>query len=233
MDDVEARDIIIGALLSDASVTKPCVRYRYRRRKAITARGEVLSKKCVKRILYKPIFSLAQSGVAHTDWLIAVRRALLDIGIVVSDSCPKVYHRKSNEYNGNLCFITIRSAHHPILAQLREEWYPSGYKEVPWEFRFSDVSLANMFMGDGSSSFYKDGGVDVKLATQGFSEVSVCRIEHALHLIGIEDTGRSHYHYVKSGSGFAVSIKRSSQGHFMNLIEPHVVPSFMYKIKRR
>jgi len=223
MDDVEAKDIIIGALLSDASIAKSRVYYRYRRRKAVTTRGEMLNKKCVKHALYKSVFSISQTGVERIDWLFSIKAALLHEGVLVFPSNPRTTGLK----------VALVSSTHPMLSQLREEWYPDGHKEVPWEFGLSSVSLANMFMGDGCASFCRDGGVYVGLATQGFNEVSVRRLMHALHLVGVEDVGTSRCRHVKSTAGLGLTIGRRSQSRFMDLIEPHMLPSFAYKVKRQ
>jgi len=89
-------------------------------------------------------------------------------------------------------------------------------------------------MSDGSSSRSKKSKnvavIDTHLYTQGLDQGSVGRIEEGLHDLG-PHTGRGVE--CRGTSGIAITILQDSVNLFMDIIEPFIVPSFQYKIKRK
>ncbi len=175
-------------------------------------------------------FATMLSGKGHMDWLYSIKSALISLHIRVSDRYPYVFPVVKRGKFYEYCFLRSRS--NPHLTEMRDRWYPNGKKEVPENFTFTGLSLASAFMGDGNSSIDSRrlvgaSPVHVRLCTQGYSPRSIEIIEHALHRLGIV-TGREKY---SSGTGLAVL--QGSVNYFMDIVEPYIVPSYMYKIKRR
>lgn len=178
-------------------------------------------------------FTLRQSAQRydHMDWLAYIRDALTVLGVEVSPDYPKyVTIRNRGKLFKSSILLTLTSS---WLTKQRRKWYISGAKEVPRGFSFTPISLANMWMGDGNSTrdHRYPTTVNVHLFVQDFSIESVEVIENALHNIGIISTGRGIER--KGNSGITITILQDSVDYFMDAVEPHVVPSYLYKIKHR
>lgn len=123
---------------------------------------------------------------------------------------------------------------HPTLTSLYHKWYPGNKKHVPADFAFRPASLASMFMDDGSSSWCPSRahpvGVIVSLYSTDFPFNEVEALRTSLHLLGVDM--RVNWG-VPGGKGPRLCTKRRGEVcAFMDIVEPYVVPSLAYKIKR-
>ncbi len=147
---------------------------------------------------------------------------------------PKVVLRmgtsKKGIYLPGVMLCTLKSE---LVTELYHKYYPFGRKLVPGSFTLTRLSLAWLFMFDGNSQWDNNGGdrIIVSLYTQGLDTNSVEILEHGLALLGV-NTGRNHVK-VQNGSGIIISVLADNTDCFMDLIEPHVVPPFYYKVKYR
>ena len=209
--ETEAMEVLTGVIASDGGV--------YQQKHAA---------------IKSPFFKVTQSGILHHDWLLVVRGALATLGVDVPSIYPRAYNGVNSSGNPYV-YTVLQSRTHPLMVSLRDLWYPKGVKEIPLSFRLSPISLAHMTMGDGSSSWHQGGNIVACLSTQNFSERSIELVEDALRGIGIDHTGRGHVKLKnkKSGSGIVITLLQDSVDDFMAMIEPHVVPSFRYKVKYR
>lgn len=179
-------------------------------------------------------FKMALSDWEHADWLWFVRDALemLDVS-----SCPPKC-RRSISHGKPYKYVDLRSNVSVWLSEQRQRWYPDGTKEVPEDFKFTPLSLANEFMGDGTSSWNNnnpESGVTVELCTQGFNPVSIGRLERQLEGLGISHLSRLDYSTAKGSTrhfAIGIIILGASTELFMDVVEPYILPSYRYKIKR-
>ena len=172
-----------------------------------------------------PVFMLAQTGVRHKDWLELVRKALASLGTTTSEA--KEYIDRSLKIR---VFTQFHSHVSPYIGYLRERWYPGGIKQVPADFELTPVSLANWYMGDGLSSYdrrFRIVAVVTRFSTASFSEEDNEFLIEQLHNLGISAT------IGHSGKYPHINISQFSVNYLMDIVEPYVVSSYLYKIKRR
>lgn len=180
-----------------------------------------------------PGFKLALSGWNHLDWISCVQSALGTLNI-----SSKVHTSLSRSKGKAYEYCQVRSNTSLFLTQQKRRWYPNGIKEVPIDLCLTPISLAHWFMGDGSSTwnnFNHDAGVTADFATQNFSPYSIDRLEHQLELLGLTHLSRRDYSKRSSSKeNFAVGIVvlGASLEPLMDLVEPYILPSYKYKIKR-
>lgn len=129
----------------------------------------------------------------------------------------KIYHSVRLQSNASRYF-----------TELRKKWYPRGIKIVPEDLELSPLSTAIWFMGDGYSRWIKGNAkVQVKFCTDGFSKKDVKLLLDKLMGIGIN----GHIFKVRNNR-FNIGVMRSHEvKKLMNMIEPHIIESFSYKIK--
>lgn len=181
--------------------------------------------------------SVQLSGKDHIDWLCTIRSALVLLGVEVPDKHPYVFPVTKKGKFYEYCFL--RSHVSPFLTKMRDLWYPEGVKEVLKDFKFTPVSLAHAFMGDGSSSIGYEGrvftNITTTLHTQKYNMLSMEHIEYALRNAGIVHIGRARLRSRKprSGAGIVLTILQPSVDRFMEMVEPHMEASYKYKVKYR
>lgn len=180
-------------------------------------------------------FHMSLTGRDHMDWLHFIKDSLDLLGVDCSEpSVRTMTYRGSPKEYSYLCSRTSE-----FLVEQRQRWYPEGRKEVPMDFTFIPVSLANEFMGDGSSNWYKNPRgqklyVYVYLHTYAYSQDSIELLLTALSTLEISGKWSQ---YVKGNarSGARKGLQLSSIAgvwEFMDTVEPHILPSYRYKIKR-
>lgn len=167
-------------------------------------------------------FDMGLSGDSHLDWLYYVKDALLTLDTEVSSIYPKVNAKGSRS---RLC-----SRVSAFLTEQYYRWYPSGHKRVPEDLTIAPASLANWFMGDGSSTPFSGSPnrVRVHFGTEGFTRSDVERLSVLLGYIGIESKSYSVSTY---GPGLWVFRIRSVR-LLMDIVESYILPSYQYKVKK-
>lgn len=181
-----------------------------------------------------PWFSMGLSGREHMDWLCYIKDALNTLGVEVCAGHPKVTQAIHKHNNEPYDFCRLSSKSSGFVTEQRRRWYPDGKKEVPEDFTFTPTVLANEVMGDGTSGWAAcdhSGGIYVLLCTQSFSLHSIEIVEYELRRVGLTHLSRGHYR-AQDGSGIAIRILGGSAPMLMELIEPHILSSYRYKIKK-
>jgi len=164
--------------------------------------------------------SMAQSGRNHIDWVTIVAQSFIKLGVIAH--C-KIYD-DIKKYPNGYCQLWTRG--HPLTSALYERWYPSGKKAIPTDLILTPVSLANWFLGDGSSTQYGNS-VTVKLSTQGFNIEDMNKL-----LTLLCDMGVHGFHMNKCGNYHALYMGRKEDVlKFINTIKPFIPNSFGYKLK--
>ena len=204
MDKATAHEIIDGSLLGDAGLVK-----KY-------SRGN-------------PYFWIDLSGEEHIDWLHILKTSLLSMGVSVTDKCPKITPRistlrgKTREYKE----VALWSSCSPLLLPFYLRWYPYSKKVVPTDLQLTPLVIAHWFMGDGSSWWMsgRPNLVRVKFCTNSLPLSNIDWLANQLN----NKRGIIAIRYKSSPVLFindAASVSR-----LMKMIEPHLVPSFSYKVK--
>lgn len=131
-------------------------------------------------------------------------------------------------------YIQVTSQSHPMLTTIRDRIYTSDghrgldshtMKLLDWEM------MAYMFMFDGSAGRYahQDGGFVTKVT------LNMCRLSEAEHnflkkeikaKLGVE------FNVNRKGKYFCLYLRKKDVDHFMDMVEPYILPSFAYKIVR-
>lgn len=168
-------------------------------------------------------FRLQLGHVEHMDWLLAVKRSLLSLGVEFTPKYPRLYKRNCDDYVSSWLVSKVS----PIMTAQRLRWYTNGDKVVPLDLKITPIVVANWFMGDGTSSFNRDGAVMVVLATFCFSDNEVFVLRNKLLGLGV-NTGKAEY-----DNGTVITVLQSSIDDFMSVTKPYLSPSFSYKIKYR
>lgn len=174
-------------------------------------------------------FFIALSGKEHIDWLKSVSSYLPLLGIEPCSGHPKVVPKVSSYGKPyEQCLLITRNSTF-LLAQ-RKRWYPEGTKVIPRDVLVTPISIANAFMGDGNSAArVKQNAPHLILLTlsiEGFAKEDLMFFEEKLRTLGIQGHADT-----KGRNGYRVS-NTKSVNTFMDMVEPYVVSSYRYKIKR-
>ncbi len=171
-------------------------------------------------------FSMGLSGSEHMDWLIYIKATLVALDVPVYARGLRLYRGTSRgkQYIGAL----LQSSSRPFLTKQYERWYSEGVKVVPKDVAVTPLSVANWFMGDGSSSPDKrNDAIVTYFACCKFTPEESTLLAGRLTVLGVAATAVLNRGYSR------VNISQFSVNHFMDIIEEYVLPSYQYKIKRR
>lgn len=202
MNSDRADQIIDGTMLSDGAFRKP------------------------RRVTHNSYFYLNQSyGGLHLDWVLSVKEAFETVGLSFSDSTPFIEPRVSQGRKHKFCSLWSRYSIEATRCYNR--WYSDGHKVVPGDLILTPVTIANWFMGDGSSSWFNSNLVAVNFATHGLGRQGVLRLVGMLMDCGIKTR-------CGQNKGYPVIFITTTEdvASLMSMIEPHILPSYHYKVKR-
>lgn len=184
-------------------------------------------------------FSIGLSGKEHMDWLYYIRGALRRLGVEACNSHPKASVR-TNFWGKPYCCCVLATKVSPFLTEQYARWRyrrcEDGWiKGLPDDICLTPITLANWFMGDGSSRRRKRkwsvDTISTKLHTQGFTLAETGYLEDLLEGAGFA-TGRE-YVGVGSNSRVVLTIRQKSVDEFMAVVRPYILLSYMYKVKFR
>ena len=175
-------------------------------------------------------FYIEVSGAIHMDWLRSIKKAFLEIGILISPTFPKVYSRSYHGRSYDACrLVTPRI---PLFTQERLRWYVEDKgkyrKVVPRDLKLTPVTLAHWFIGDGCTAWCR-GSVILTLYTNGFIDSDVAYLNSLLAEKGLPMHINRHH----TGYGSILTIAESNTvNKFLRLVEAFIPPSYQYKIKK-
>ena len=185
-------------------------------------------------------FDIAQSGGSkHLDWLEVIAQTLTVLGAELCTGHPKILQSVSRGKLYEYCRLSTLTSDFLTFQYYR--WYPDRRNEkvIPADFHLTPLSLAHWFMGDGGCSAtagtyggYFQEHYLLSLSPAAFSAEYICVLKYQLHDLGVT-MHESRDKRVKTGSGInLVTQSKAEINRFMDLVEPHIVPSFKYKCKR-
>jgi LAGLIDADG DNA endonuclease family len=149
------------------------------------------------------------------------------LGVNIYTGIVKNGYKPGNGYN----HITYKNS--AELKRLAEFCLNNGRKTISkeWVDKLTPYSIAIWFMDDGSSSFIhtdKSRGVVAKFCTMSFNKDEHILLQNKLLELGIETLISP----APAGTKLQLVVRAKSINKLMDLIEPHVLPSLSYKIKR-
>lgn len=174
---------------------------------------------------------IAKSGEKYLPYLTHLRDIVGLLGVEFCTGHPKCCKAISST-GKPFMHCQLESITSPFLLGQRQRWYPKGKKEIPYDVRITPLSLAYMFMDDGTASWQRTNLVKLNLATDGFSKEEAYRLRD---LIAVNL--RVHFSpYPATKMRLDVIrlwlLKIEEINLFFDLIESYMHPCYMYKVKR-
>ena len=193
--------------------------------------GVMLSDGCLRPMNASAFFSIDLSGTDHIDWLYVIGDTLECLNVPVSQGHPRLNKGISHGKTYYGCLLSSRSCMY--LAEQYRRWYPKGIKIVPRDVRLTPATVANWFMGDGSSVWHQYKSmpghkyVEAKFATHNYTKEDVELLKGLLEQFGVKNPrvypDRGYYYISVCNEEGAVWL--------MHTIEPFIAPSYEYRIK--
>ena len=153
-----------------------------------------------------------------------------ELGDIISKELQKYQIESSTRFHirkTGIPSFNLMSKMYPSLTLLRNYWYPNGIKIIPKDLVITPKSLAYIFMGDGSSRFtYKNLIVEIILCTENFTNQDNQSLIEKIRQLGITFRTRNHKDSVR-----LVCKTKSDVRKFMNIVSPHMLDCFRYKVK--
>lgn len=178
-------------------------------------------------------FHISKSGEAYLPYLQDLKDNFASLGIEACSGHPKVTTKTSRGRPYRCCELETRN--HPLLTRQHPRWYRPAtakgrkwIKVLPGDLRLTPVVLGYWFMDDGGSSYrapYRNL-VTVTFASQSFTLEENTMLQEQLASINVT-VGV----YCYKGPQLTTSDSTSINILF-DVIEPHILPAYRYKIKR-
>ncbi|GAI51656.1 unnamed protein product, partial [marine sediment metagenome] len=194
--------------------------------------GALLSDSHIAGNRGSPYLKVAQAGEDRVEWLTLIEEALVLLGIRTTG--VKITNRINYYTRKQYRHCELLSRAHPMIKALRAEWYPNGQKRVPKNLALTPGVVAHWFIGDGSSTRLKGREHYVKSAfcTQGFPDDDVYLLASML-LDELDIRANCNRVSRINGEGLVLNISAVDEvNKLMDAVEPYMLPSFIYKIKR-
>jgi hypothetical protein len=138
---------------------------------------------------------------------------------VLKRICVSPPKERSSGSNGRRAY-RFYTKQHQELTELYKLFYKNGRKTIPQDLELDPVSLAVWYMDDGSRS----RASDIYLNTQQFSLADQRRLLAKLRKLGIKARLNKDKKY------YRIRLLKESIPVFMKFIQPHIVPSMLYKL---
>jgi hypothetical protein len=108
---------------------------------------------------------------------------------------------------------------HPEISKLRQQWYPSGKKQVAANVQITPRQTAIWFMDDGTK--HRD---TVDISVHNFARTDIERLCVQLRKFDINTTVNS------DSKGFRLYMLKQSYPNFKKLVKPFIVKCMAYKL---
>ena len=127
---------------------------------------------------------------------------------------------KERNRNGGRKAIRFYTRQSPELTKIHFDFYQNGEKVIPRDLKLDPLALAVWFMDDGSRCRESD----VYLNTQQFTDENQEILLKVLLGLGLEARLNGDKEYKR------IRFLKTSVPKLFSIIEPHIIPSMMYKI---
>lgn len=203
-------DIIIGSLLGDGSINYKLANSNFTKNQSknrfdyLKWHHEVL---CPYSVVVDPVFS--------KEKLIGKNRMIVE--------------RK--KVKKHLSGYKLRTHHHPVFTQLRQEWYPQGVKAVPKNLVLNPQRIAIWFFDDGSNHVPNRTSV---ICTQSFTFEDVEFLCEKLKPFNLEPRIIKVFSEYTSKYQPIIKLTKSSYDNIIDMIKPYCFwDCFKYKTEWR
>ena len=194
--------------------------------------GVILSDGCLQMRGDNARLIIQLSGAVYLDWLRLIERCLAGIGVSANKEHPKVIPAISHSKPYDRALLTFNT--HPFFTQMYNIWYKDNIKILPSSLQLTPGSVSHFYMGDGCASYRHPKSapnsvfVSAVFCTDSFTEAEVDTLVSQLRALGItraikQKAKKHHEIYVSEANSVCT---------LMDMVEPHIVPSLSYKIKR-
>lgn len=182
----------------------------------------------VTRLLSPPRFEV-ELGQQHGDLAAVIKSSLIEMGIVVSDTYPRL-RTHFGEQRYTVVSSQIKSA---VLSAQYSRWYSGGKKRVPLDIELTPIVLAFWYMVAG---FYSIKMVGLSFSVGKYRPRDLEILRTRLEEQGLK-TGL--YERTRPVSLFGGALTRSadlqivgfeSSYRFYTMVRPYILDSFMYKL---
>jgi hypothetical protein len=162
--------------------------------------------------------------IAHESWVVQVRDALADFGVISSFSETKAGTTtiRGVEYRRNRG-KGLKTRYYVFLTEQRRRWYPNGTKCIPKDVRLTPVSIAHWYFGDGCVGCK---GYHAKFCTDAFPSNDVDILMERLHdTFGWEP--------VREQRNRILLCKMADRANLLEMIKDRTPECFRYKLALR
>lgn len=194
--------------------------------------GVMLSDGSLRMHGHNANLSIQLSGAEHLDWLQLIKASLAELGMTTNKGHPKVVPAVSKGKLYERALLAFNTD--PFFTKQYKRWYKDGIKVLPSDIQLTPVSVAHFYMGDGCASYkyFKSAPnsvfVSAAFCTDNFAESEVDVLVDQLHSLDITRAIKQ-----KATGNFEVYVSEAgSVCALMDMVEPYIVPSLQYKIKR-
>lgn len=144
------------------------------------------------------------------------------------------YTKCQNSFSPKSKYYKVNYANKAALAKIADIVLVNGKKTVSknWAELIDNIGIAYWFMDDGSSSWHRNS-VKVSLSALSFDVQELELLQHRLLHFDIKTYLAKHSLRKNTNKQqFTIEICTKSINQFMDLVQPHVLDCFAYKIKR-
>lgn len=172
---------------------------------------------------------IAKSGIQYMPYLVHLRDMLGLLGIEFCAGHPKYSKAVSKGKPYTYCYLTSITS--SFLLEQYNRWYQDGGGAIPNDVRVTPFSMAYMFMDDGYTSWKQGNCVDLCICTDCFNKEDVYRLKDLMEVAGVHFTPRP---FSKARPNhIRLRLRRIDEvNRFLDLVEPYILPCYMYKVKR-
>lgn len=165
----------------------------------------------------------------NQDYINKVKATLEEVPVGYLETLPKIYSKDGFNRKQQ---IRLQSKSHPIFTKIHERMYLEGRKVLDPHMLtlLDDEALAIAFMADGGRTVdkrWENATARYRLHTNNLSYADNWLLKRAL-----KDVFNLEFNIVKKGMKYELGLRQSDSELFELLVEPHILPSFKYKIGR-
>lgn len=130
----------------------------------------------------------------------------------------------------------LQSRTHPMLTTLRDRIYTGAYKGIdPHALKLLDAqALAILYMCDGSLVVTPPGGKRGSVSPEYTVTLNMKRLSYGDQFIlkkALKDNLNLEWNINRQNKFYCLRLRAKDVDAFMEMVAPHVMPSFQYKVK--
>lgn len=145
------------------------------------------------------------------------------------------YTKNSNSFSPGSLYFRVNYGNKATLAKIAKQVLVNKKKVVTenWINSLDSLGITYWYMDDGSSSRYSQAQVKVSFSSLSFNTLELQLLRDKLSSLGINTSLAKHSKNTKNEQQYTIEVNSRSINDFMDMIEPHILPCFKYKVKRK